>query len=134
MAEVRGLILPDLLLELLVSGRWRHPGGDALSQVMPWFEDPLDFLSSVVQMRWKSQSLGLFADDADHPSCSAKHAAALPAVSICRGSTSNSRCWWPSTSGQAMTWPLRWTIAPIQPIRGSSAATSGPVPGSVPGA
>jgi hypothetical protein len=63
MAEVRGLVIPDLLLELLASGRWRPPDGDALSQVMPWFQDPLDFLSSVDQMRWESQSLDLFADD-----------------------------------------------------------------------
>jgi hypothetical protein len=62
MAEVRGLVLPDLLGELLASGRWQHPGGDILREVMPWFQDPLDFLSSVDQIRWESQSLDLFAD------------------------------------------------------------------------
>jgi hypothetical protein len=43
---VRGLALPQLLADLLDSGRWRHPGDDVLRAVVPWFEDPLVFLHS----------------------------------------------------------------------------------------
>jgi hypothetical protein len=31
--------------------------------VIPWFEAPLVFMTSVGQMRWESQSLDLFADE-----------------------------------------------------------------------
>jgi len=51
---VRGLALPQLLVSLLDSGRWRHPGDDMLGAVVPWFEDPLDFLDSPGQMRRES--------------------------------------------------------------------------------
>jgi hypothetical protein len=61
--HVRGLPLPTLLMEFLVSGRWLHPGDAGLREVMPWFEDPLDFLTDVHQMSRESRSLDLFADD-----------------------------------------------------------------------
>jgi hypothetical protein len=51
---VRGLILPRLLVSLLDGGRWRHPGDDVLGAVVPWFEDPLDFLRSPGEMRRES--------------------------------------------------------------------------------
>jgi hypothetical protein len=51
---VRGLALPQLLVRLLDSGRWRHPGDDRLHAVVPWFEDPLDFLHSPGEMRRES--------------------------------------------------------------------------------
>jgi hypothetical protein len=51
---VRGLALPRLLVSLLDSGRWRHPGDDVLRAVVPWFEDPLDFLHSPGEMRRES--------------------------------------------------------------------------------
>lgn len=54
---VRGLALPQLLVSLLDSGRWRHPGDDVLSTVAPWFEDPLDFLHSPGEMRRESRFL-----------------------------------------------------------------------------
>ena len=54
---VRGLALPQLLVSLLHSGRWRHPGDDVLSAVIPWFEDPLDFLHSPDEMRRESHFL-----------------------------------------------------------------------------
>jgi hypothetical protein len=57
---VRGLALPQLLVSLLDSGRWRHPGDDVLGAVVPWFEDPLHFLRSPAAMR--SESYWLFDD------------------------------------------------------------------------
>ncbi|ATO15550.1 hypothetical protein O7600_20055 [Micromonospora sp. WMMA1998] len=61
--DVNGLVLPTLLTELLNGGRWRHPGDDVLRDLMPWFESPLDFLTSSEQIRGESRSLTLFADD-----------------------------------------------------------------------
>ena len=60
---VRGLALPDLLIDLLAAGRWRHPGDDVVREVVPWFEDPLIFLTSVDHMHRESRSLDLFADN-----------------------------------------------------------------------
>ncbi|MGP3965964.1 hypothetical protein ACTWPT_59520 [Nonomuraea sp. 3N208] len=60
---VRRLPLPPPLLALLADHRWKHPGDDALKSIMPWFEDPLDFLESTQAMARESQSLDLFADD-----------------------------------------------------------------------
>ena len=54
---VRGLVLTQLLVGLLNSGQWRHPGDDVLSAVVPWFEDPLDFLHSPGEMRRESHWL-----------------------------------------------------------------------------
>jgi hypothetical protein len=63
---VRGLALPPLLVSLLDSGRWRHPGDDVLRAVVPWFEDPLDFLHSPDEMR--RESTFLYEDGtADNP-------------------------------------------------------------------
>ncbi|MDO3684358.1 hypothetical protein [Micromonospora sp. C28ISP2-4] len=61
--HVNGLVLPVLLIELLNGGRWRHPGDDVLRELMPWFESPLDFLTSIEGMRRESRSLTLLADD-----------------------------------------------------------------------
>jgi hypothetical protein len=61
--SVRGLAVPGLLVRLLADGRWRHPGDEVLREVMPWFEDPLIFLTGVDRMERASGSLDLFADD-----------------------------------------------------------------------
>jgi hypothetical protein len=61
--RVRELPLPPLLATLLESGGWQHPGDDALRHVMPWFEDPLDFLLSAERMGRESRSLDMYADD-----------------------------------------------------------------------
>jgi hypothetical protein len=50
-------------MELLASGRWLHPGDEELREVMPWFEDPLDFLTGVHQMSRESQSLDQLTGD-----------------------------------------------------------------------
>lgn len=61
--RVRGLLLPALLIELLASGHWRHPGDKALHRIMPWFKDPLDFLTDVDQIRRESRSLDYLTED-----------------------------------------------------------------------
>lgn len=61
--HVRGLALPQLLIELLADDRWRHPGEQALREIMPWFEDPLHFLTNVEEIRRESRSLDFLTDD-----------------------------------------------------------------------
>jgi hypothetical protein len=61
--QVRGLVVPDLLLVLLRERRWNHPGEPAVARVMPWFHDPLDFLGSTEQMERESQSLDRLIQD-----------------------------------------------------------------------
>jgi hypothetical protein len=60
---VRGLRLPDPLIALLTANLWRDPQDSALRALMPWFEDPLIFLSSLDQIQRESGSLDEFADD-----------------------------------------------------------------------
>lgn len=60
---VRGLRLPPRLISLLQTGRWCDPDESALRSLMPWFEDPLIFLTSVDWMRRESRSLDVLADD-----------------------------------------------------------------------
>lgn len=63
--RVRGLALPAPLIELLTTGQWRHPGDETLRKIMPWFKDPLDFLTDVHQIRHESGSLDHLTDDED---------------------------------------------------------------------
>ncbi|MGH3737333.1 MAG: hypothetical protein ACRDT6_17215 [Micromonosporaceae bacterium] len=60
---VRGLVLPASLISLLKTGGWRNPDESALRALIPWFRDPLIFLTSVYGMRRESASMDLFADD-----------------------------------------------------------------------
>jgi hypothetical protein len=60
---VRGLRLPELLIQLLAAGRWRDPDERALRGALPWFEDPLIFLTSVRWMQRESESLDWEVDD-----------------------------------------------------------------------
>lgn len=62
--RVRGLLLPALLAGLLASGRWQHPGDEVLHEVLPWFKDPVDFLSTTDLMERESRSLDMDAGDA----------------------------------------------------------------------
>jgi hypothetical protein len=62
-AKVRGLVLPERLITLMREGRWRHPGDAELARLIPWFEDPLDFLTSTEEMARESRSMDMFADD-----------------------------------------------------------------------
>ncbi|MGW1640511.1 hypothetical protein [Streptomyces lavendulae] len=61
---VRGLVLPVQLTSLLGQGRWRRAGDAEMARLIPWFEDPLDFLANTEQMTRESQSMDRFADDA----------------------------------------------------------------------
>lgn len=61
--SINGILLPGQLIKLMNSGRWQHPGDQALHDLMPWFEDPLDFLTSIHRMRRETRSLTQFADD-----------------------------------------------------------------------
>ncbi|GAA1618022.1 hypothetical protein [Actinoplanes couchii] len=63
-SQVRGLAVPPLLLSLIEEGRWQHPGEVALARVMPWFEDPLHFLTDLHAMAGESKSLDFLTDDA----------------------------------------------------------------------
>lgn len=60
---IRGLVLPVQLTSLLCQGRWRHPGDSDMARLMPWFEDPLDFLANTEQIMRESLSMDRFADD-----------------------------------------------------------------------
>ncbi|WP_405013013.1 hypothetical protein [Kitasatospora sp. NBC_01539] len=59
---VRGLTLPPLLLGLIADGRWRHPGDAAVTAALPWFEDPLDLLTEIPEIRRHSHALDDLAD------------------------------------------------------------------------
>lgn len=61
---VRGLALPAALVALMEAGTWRDPDPQALHELMPWFADPLIFLTDVDWMRRENRSLDLFADRA----------------------------------------------------------------------
>ncbi|WP_199848199.1 hypothetical protein [Streptomyces dysideae] len=54
---------PARLTALLDAGQWRHPGDAELARLIPWFEDPLDFLTHTEGMRRGSRALDMFADD-----------------------------------------------------------------------
>lgn len=62
-STVRGLALPPRLTSLIDRGLWRHPGDAVLAEVVPWFEDPLVFVSNAEQMEFASRSMDMFADD-----------------------------------------------------------------------
>lgn len=55
MARIRGLHVPELLIDMLGDGRWGHPGIDAIKRVMPFMADPLVFLSSLDVMERESR-------------------------------------------------------------------------------
>jgi hypothetical protein len=52
--DVNGLPVPSLLVELLKQHRWRHPGDEALRDLIPFLREPVDFLTSVEAMRRES--------------------------------------------------------------------------------
>lgn len=62
-ATVRGLAVPAQLKSLLAQDRWRHPGDAEMARLIPWFESPVDFLTSPRQMERESSSLDTFDDD-----------------------------------------------------------------------
>lgn len=62
-STIRGLALPGQLGHLLASGLWQHPGDHMLHTALPWFESPVDFLTSTECMERETQSLDMFAQD-----------------------------------------------------------------------
>lgn len=58
---VNGLPLPPLFLELVRDGRWRHPGDEQLRRIIPFFYEPVDFLTNLESMR--RESSGNLADN-----------------------------------------------------------------------
>lgn len=53
---VRGLVLPDVFVDLLSAAQWTHVGVALIREVMPRFEDPLIFLTSADHMRREPRS------------------------------------------------------------------------------
>jgi hypothetical protein len=58
---VNGLPLPKLLIELLQTGKWQHPGHDVIHKVIPFLGVPVMFLESAKHMQ--SESSGWAAED-----------------------------------------------------------------------
>lgn len=59
--SVNGLPLPQLLLHLLDSGRWKTPDDQVMRVKIPRLKEPVDFLGSVEQIAFESQ--GFLSDD-----------------------------------------------------------------------
>ncbi len=60
---VRGLRLPGQLVSMLRTNLWHDPDEHALLDLMPWFEEPLDFLTSPYWMQRESATLDRLADN-----------------------------------------------------------------------
>ncbi|WP_405392622.1 hypothetical protein OG596_35450 [Streptomyces sp. NBC_01102] len=91
-SAVRGLPLPAPLTSLIDHDLWQHPGDGVPAKVIPWFEDPLVFVSNPEQMAFASRSTDMFADD-PHSACfrQARESSGITR-SNCRGSTLNRQC------------------------------------------
>ncbi len=50
----RNLPLPQMLIELIETGRWVHPGDDVMFAKIPFIQDPLNFLGSKDNMVFES--------------------------------------------------------------------------------
>jgi hypothetical protein len=56
---VNGLPLPPLLIELIQSNQWQHPGDEILKVLVPCIHEPVDFLSIE---RMRREAPGVMAD------------------------------------------------------------------------
>jgi hypothetical protein len=52
--------VPPLLTELIEAGRWKQPSDEIIKSVIPFLQDPMDFLPTLAAM-WQ-ESTGLLAD------------------------------------------------------------------------
>ncbi|MBL8080677.1 MAG: hypothetical protein JNM55_22085 [Anaerolineales bacterium] len=52
---------PPLLAELINTGRWKQPSDKTIEQVIPFLQEPVDFLLNLDEMR--RESSGFLADD-----------------------------------------------------------------------
>jgi hypothetical protein len=57
---VNGFPLPPLLVSMMATGHWRHPGDEVLRAIIPFLHEPVDFLT-IDSMRWESR--GSLADN-----------------------------------------------------------------------
>ena len=48
--EINDLPLPPLLIRLIQSGRWQHPGDDVVKEAIPFLREPVDFYNSIEKM------------------------------------------------------------------------------------
>ena len=55
MVEINGLPIPNLLLELIEAGKWRTPTLETLQQVIPFFTEEVDFLTTIEQIEAAAQ-------------------------------------------------------------------------------
>jgi hypothetical protein len=54
MASVRALPLPPLLVTLMETGRWGHPGEDLMRERIPFIQDPMQFMTTHADMLFSS--------------------------------------------------------------------------------
>jgi len=52
--------VPTLLVELINTGRWKQPPDEMIKNVIPFLQEPMDFLLTIDAMR--QESMGLLAD------------------------------------------------------------------------
>ena len=60
--EIKGLRLPPLMVQLLQQGRWQHPGDESIRRLIPFFQEPVNFLTTVEAI-WRESRCAL----ADNP-------------------------------------------------------------------
>ncbi len=51
------LILPPLLIELMNAGRWKQPSDETIKQVIPFLQEPVDFLLDSEKIQRESSHL-----------------------------------------------------------------------------
>jgi hypothetical protein len=60
---MKQLIFPPLLVELMNTGRWKQPSDEKIKLVIPFLQEPVDFLFDVDKIR--RESSGVLADMPD---------------------------------------------------------------------
>ncbi|MBB4753535.1 hypothetical protein [Actinoplanes lobatus] len=128
--HVRVLIDPSQLTPPIETRTWKNPGVAALTRVVPWFEDPLNFLAGPHEMECQSGSLDRLAadDETARPFRLARGPADLPWLDI-GNAFFIAVCHY---AGDDTTIAL--TIEPTSPTPETWAATSGPSPARTAGA
>jgi len=53
-------IVPPLLIELINTGRWKQPPDETIKKVIPFLQEPMDFLPGIDAMQ--QESTGFLAD------------------------------------------------------------------------
>ncbi len=55
--KIRGLPIPKLLSDLMIRGKWKHPGNKILDTVIPFFKEEVVFLKTFEEMERASHNL-----------------------------------------------------------------------------